>query len=331
MSVKVAFIGSGNIVEQVHAPILSRMEQVDIVAFSDIVLDKAKNLSEKYDSRAYDNHLKMLDKEKLDAVYICLPTKAHGQVELDVIQSDIPFLVEKPVAGDLETAQKIDSALRSKNIFAASGYMFRYLPIVQKLKQCVNNRKIGLITGYYYTPFIDVPNWYRKEISGGPALEMVTHIYDLALYIGGDVAEVYARSYTGINKAKRQDCTIEDMLAATITFTSGTLGNLQQAHTLPPETVTNGQIHLEAFADGLWGQLTLTLDERELVIKTETLEEQKDDADPYIIQNTTFINAVQTKDLTKIKTPYSDAIESLKLSLAIYDSVKTGQPVKLKK
>ncbi|MEM2186645.1 MAG: Gfo/Idh/MocA family oxidoreductase, partial [Thermofilaceae archaeon] len=69
---RIGFIGSGGIAAA-HASRLARMEDVELTAFSDVDLGRARMLAERYGGRAYADWREMLEREKLDAVFICLP------------------------------------------------------------------------------------------------------------------------------------------------------------------------------------------------------------------------------------------------------------------
>jgi hypothetical protein len=49
----------------------------------------------------------MLDREPLDALYICVPPSAHGEIELSAIDRKLPFCAERPLAADLATARLV--------------------------------------------------------------------------------------------------------------------------------------------------------------------------------------------------------------------------------
>jgi hypothetical protein len=57
--------------------------------------------------KAYDSFARMLDKEGLDALYICVSPFAHGGPEAAAIERGLPFFVQKPPAVDRDTAEKI--------------------------------------------------------------------------------------------------------------------------------------------------------------------------------------------------------------------------------
>ena len=55
----------------------------------------------------------------------------------------------------------------------------------------------------------------------------------------------------------------------------------------------------------------------------------KPETDCGMLCDHTFIEAVQTGDPSKIKSPYEDAVKSVLFTLACNESMETGKPVKV--
>ena len=72
MTLQIGIIGTGWF-SKVHADILTRMEGVRVASVCGTTLEKAEAMASVYDATGYDNLEHMLDGEKLDAVYICVP------------------------------------------------------------------------------------------------------------------------------------------------------------------------------------------------------------------------------------------------------------------
>lgn len=72
MAIRIGFIGVGGIA-QGHMKRLSEMEDVELVAYSDVVKERAEKAANEFGGRAYDNHRDMLDQEELTGVVICTP------------------------------------------------------------------------------------------------------------------------------------------------------------------------------------------------------------------------------------------------------------------
>jgi len=110
MSVRIGFIGVGG-VAQGHMQNLSSIGDAELVAYCDLELDRAQQAAEEHGGRAYRDFEKMLDNEQLDALVICTPPFAHGDIELAACEKGLHMLIEKPVALSTELAPQIQQAI----------------------------------------------------------------------------------------------------------------------------------------------------------------------------------------------------------------------------
>lgn len=63
----------------------------------------------------------MIDRERLDAVYVCIPPFAHGGLDLEVVRRGLPMFVEKPLAIDLTTAERMATAVERAGLLTGVG------------------------------------------------------------------------------------------------------------------------------------------------------------------------------------------------------------------
>ena len=105
--VRIGFIGCGGNANG-HMQRLSNLEGVRIVGTCDVQEERAQNAAESYNAQPYTNHNLMLERDDLDGIYLSLPVFAHGTPEMDVIERELPFLVEKPVAVNMEIACQVE-------------------------------------------------------------------------------------------------------------------------------------------------------------------------------------------------------------------------------
>ena len=131
MTVKIGFVGTGGIANH-HMRTLSEIPTAAMVAFCDVIEEKAVTAATTYGGKAYTCYEEMYDSEALDAVYICLPPFAHNRQELAAIERDLPIFVEKPVATTMAKAREIESALAARNLISAVGYHWRYMDTTEK-------------------------------------------------------------------------------------------------------------------------------------------------------------------------------------------------------
>ena len=110
---KIGIIGCGGICNGAHIYAYKDNNDVEAVAFCDIVLSKAKNTAENFgvpDARCYESYEEMLEKEELDAVDICTPNYLHSIIAVAALNKGINVFCEKPDAVSVAEAQKMSDA-----------------------------------------------------------------------------------------------------------------------------------------------------------------------------------------------------------------------------
>ncbi|MBR5867875.1 MAG: Gfo/Idh/MocA family oxidoreductase, partial [Clostridia bacterium] len=71
---KLAVIGCGGIANGKHLPSLKEVPEVEIVAFCDIIVERAEKAAAEYGvegARVYKCYKELLEKEELDVVHVC--------------------------------------------------------------------------------------------------------------------------------------------------------------------------------------------------------------------------------------------------------------------
>ena len=148
--VRIGFIGCGGNANG-HMRRLSDLEDVRIVGTCDVQEERAQNAAESYNAQPYTNHNVMLERDDLDGIYLSLPVFAHGTPELDVIERGLPFLVEKPVAVNMEIARRIEEAVNAAGIITCVGYQLRYLGSTQLAREVLSEKAINITIGKYWS------------------------------------------------------------------------------------------------------------------------------------------------------------------------------------
>ena len=87
----------------------------------------------------------MLNRENPDLVSLCLPNQGHFDATLQVIQADVPLLVEKPLVFDLGEAETLLAEAAKQNLFFAINFNHRYAIPVQKTKEAIGAGRLGEI------------------------------------------------------------------------------------------------------------------------------------------------------------------------------------------
>lgn len=316
--IKIGFIGCGGNANG-HMNTLARIDGANVVATCDLDENRANSAAQRHNSTPYTNHRKMLDRDDLDAIYLSLPVFAHGQPEFDVIDRGLPFLVEKPVAINLEIAHEIESRVEKADLITCVGYQLRYLGSTKIARQILDGKKISMAIGKYWSGSGrgDPNAWVRQmNRSGGQLLEQTTHTIDMMRYLIGEIDEVFA--YQENRVLSEIDC--PDSSAVTLKFKNGAVGTLTSYWAFDGGDWSNANVIDLLYEDQLmnWNGGRVRIKENgEFVEKTE----------PSRSIDQVFVSAVRSNDNSKILSNYSDAVKTMAISIAANESGRTGKPI----
>ena len=87
---RVAIIGCGGIAGNKHMPNLKRVENVEMVAFCDIIEERAINACKVYgtpDAKVYTDYKELLKDETIDIVHVCTPNREHSFITIDALEA----------------------------------------------------------------------------------------------------------------------------------------------------------------------------------------------------------------------------------------------------
>lgn len=138
----------------------------------------------------------------IDLILVAAPPFYRGTIysgkdlELQAIKAfgESPtYFLEKPLSSTKpeEPAKLLQEFKKFERLNLGVGYMMRYLKVVQKAKQLIqqNNLKVMCVTARYAMAYqlSRKPHWWMKSREGGPIIEQGTHFCDLMRYFAGDV------------------------------------------------------------------------------------------------------------------------------------------------
>jgi len=325
MAIEVAFIGAGGVAIP-HLETLSKMRGVHVSAICDIARDRVVEIAERFGANPYANYRTLLRKESPDAVYVCVYPAAHQTMELLLAQEGIPFFVEKPVHLDLTICRKVARTAANKGLVTAVGYHFRSLKSTQAARDFLKGKKIAQVHGSWFGGMPGVHWWRQKGLSGGQLVEQTTHLVDLARYLVGEIDSVYALASKGVMTDVKK-YSVEDTSVLAVRFNNGVVGAIRSG--------CIGGVHSRADVSlSIEGRdFTVRIDSEGAEIQAEnpsrvesgqTWEEQLANGDK------AFIQAVKDNDPSVVYCDYRDGANTLAVTLAGNESMKTGRPVKVR-
>ena len=317
MAVKVGFIGTGGIANA-HQKSLKTFEDVEFVAMCDVVEEKAKARADEYGGKAFTDYKEMFDKVDMDAVYICTPPFAHGEQEQIACHKGIPMFIEKPIGVTWEQCVIINEMVKQAGVITSVGYHWRYASNAQTALKVLKGETILGSLGYWMGGMPGVHWWRVRAESGGQHVEQTTHIFDACRQmVGSNAVLVHGVANAG-GMTHVEDYDVDDISMVNIVFENGVVANIVSACAMKGF----GRVQLEVFCPGL----VVTVGGKGPLVNRGGKEEEVE-AVPGLDRDRVFIDAVKSGDDSKILSPYSDALETHKITMAASKSFVTGKAV----
>ncbi|MGH8103263.1 MAG: Gfo/Idh/MocA family oxidoreductase, partial [bacterium] len=183
-----AIIGVGSMGRH-HLRVYEERDDCDLIAFADTNAKTLSAYKKKYRAEAFIDYHDLFAL-KPDLVSIAVPTRLHKQVALAALRAGCHVLVEKPIASTVADAEEMMRAAERAGRILLVGHIERFNPVVQRLKETINSRKIGVpisISAARVSP-------YPIRIQDvGIFLDFAIHDIDVISYLYGERAQtVYA-------------------------------------------------------------------------------------------------------------------------------------------
>lgn len=196
--VRIGIIGMGRM-GLTHYPIINTHPCVKIVSVADTsstILDMLK----KYipGLKTYTDFKDLLNARDIDGVIICTPSSLHFEACKLACENGISVFCEKPFTVSPEQANELADMFEQKGLVNQVGYVNRYNPVFQAVKQYLEDELIGKLVqvkGEFYSCTIIKPQaskgWRSSRANGGGATyEMGAHLLDLLNYLLGKPEKV---------------------------------------------------------------------------------------------------------------------------------------------
>ena len=229
--INVGIIGAGRI-GQVHAKsILTGVPDARILAIADpymkpAVAEWARSVGIE---GVYDDHRKIMDDERIDAVLICASTTLHAQLSLEAIAAGKHIFCEKPIDQSIAKIEEVKAALEAspKKLVYQVGFNRRYDHNYRAMRKAVEEGKIGEVQ------FVRVssrdpepPPAEYVSISSGMFMDMMIHDLDMVRYLSGqEVVELYAQGACMVDPAIGEAGDV-DTVAINLKLANGALATI---------------------------------------------------------------------------------------------------------
>lgn len=223
---QIGIVGAGRI-GNVHAQSITyHIPQAEIAMITDVRVESAKALAEKYGIPAYSaDYTDIINNPAIDAVLVCSPTPTHADIAIAAMKAGKHVFCEKPVDMTVEKIQKTAKVAEETGVKLQIGFNRRFDHNHGKVRELAAAGKLGNIEIIKITSRDpEPPSPEYAASSGGLYIDMMIHDFDMAMYLAGcDVTEVYAMGTSLVDKRIGEAGDV-DTAIVTLTFANGAIG-----------------------------------------------------------------------------------------------------------
>jgi myo-inositol 2-dehydrogenase / D-chiro-inositol 1-dehydrogenase len=336
---RVAMIGPGFIAQR-HLEVLGAQPDVELVGVVASSHARAIEAAAAADgaagrTRRFGGVAELLAAGPLDAAWICVPPDRHGPIEEELIAHGVHLFVEKPLAADEATPERIAARLAAAGLVGAVGYHWRAMDTLAEVRDIIAGNPVRLVTGAWHdsTPG---PAWWRRQVSGGGQMvEQATHLVDLARFLLGD-ATVLAATADRFDRAAYPDQDVAPVSSALLRFEAGSTGVFTATCILGGSSAAEVRLFCEGLAITITQQGVRYEDGRlKAVTATDGFTGSRTRGvvaerfvpvgnDHFLDEDRAFLRAVRAGDPAGVFATYADALRTHRLTTAIRTAAEAG-------
>ena len=210
-TVKIGVIGCGGIANGKHLPACKQNPEAELVAFCDIIIERAEEAKAKYgseSSKVFKDYKELLALPEVDAVLVLTHNAEHCRITVDALEAGKHVMCEKPMAMNYEEAKKMIAARDKAGKLLTVAYQNRFRADSMYIKDLCVDGEFGDI---YYAEATairrrGVPTWGvfidEEKQGGGPLIDIGTHALDLTLFLMNNYEPAYCvgKTFHKLNK-----------------------------------------------------------------------------------------------------------------------------------
>lgn len=342
--VRTAVVGCGKIAVT-HAGALAALEESDFVACCDTDEGRARALAEQHRvPHVFTDARQLFASGLIDAALVCAPHPAHCPLVTAAAEAGVHVLCEKPMSTSLAEADQMVAAADRAGVSFGVIFQRRFWPSAQRIRRAIDDGKLGKLT----LGECSVRIWRSQEYfasdpwrgtwateGGGVLMNQAVHAIDQFQWFMGPAVEVVGR-YATLRHSAYID--VEDTAVATVVFANGALGTIQAASTFDPGFGFRVAVHGDAgTAVSVWENpegrqgvndlWTIPGEADQLPVWEAAERDRPGFPEFHILQIQDFLRSLQEKRPPAVTG--GEARKSLEIILAIYESSRTGRPVRL--
>jgi myo-inositol 2-dehydrogenase / D-chiro-inositol 1-dehydrogenase len=327
--IDVAVLGAGRM-GQTHIRTLAGIPNVRVIVVADPDLEAAeRGRAIVRAERAIASPEEAILDPRVEAVVIVTPTNTHASLIEAAVRAGKAVWSEKPIALNLTETQRVVELVQRTGIPVQLGFMRRFDPGYVMAKERIESDSLGRLETFRALSRDTFPPPLEfLKTSGGLFLDMAVHDLDLARFLVGEVEEVQAWGSVLIDERFAQADDI-DTAVTMLKFQNGVLGVVETSrrsawgYDIRTEVAgSTGKVVVEA------PQKTPMVHSREFGFAADHYENFPDRFEvAFRRELEAFFGALADG---RAPTPGpTDALETLRLAVAVTRSWREGRPIKV--
>jgi UDP-N-acetyl-2-amino-2-deoxyglucuronate dehydrogenase len=342
MADKMRFVvlGTGNIAKK-YVSAFAGIESGKLVGAVGTSEEKARSFAQENGIEHWANNLKaLLNKTDFEAVIIATPSGLHGDNTIEAANLKKHVLCEKPLDITLEKIDLMTQACQKADVKLGCAFQHRTFEHNRLAKEAITSGRLGRIfianaflKNFRSQQYYDSAGWRGTWglDGGGPFIQQASHTIDLMVWILGPAKEVFARTATVAHNIE-----VEDMGHAIVRYENQEQGVIEASTVVKPGYPSRIEFHGEKGSiilteEGILDWCVEGMDSPNIIAASAASGSK----DPMAIGTAghqmiirDFIDAVRQNREPLASAP--SARLCVELIAAIYQSAKTGKPVKLR-
>ncbi len=326
-----------------HVEAAAKSENANLIAVCDLIQEKLDKIKDEHpETLTYLDFDEMLKNPDIDIVSIAVPSGMHADFAVKAMRAGKNVLIEKPIDITVEAALKIEKARLETGMKAGVVHQNRYNLDMPLMHNAVTSGKIGkvlfgdfAVKWYRTQEYYDNGGWRGTwEMDGGGSLmNQAVHTVDLMQWLMNSEVE----SVTSQMAIFNHKIDTEDFTASLIKFKSGAIATFMSTTCAYPGICTGIKVYgtngsMEANQDKLltWKFMDAPEDEEEKTLAQYTGNAAAAALDPTLCLGHDSVVEDMICAVLEDRDPYimpMEAIKSVKIVNAVYESAKTGKTV----
>ena len=136
-------IGCSGIAKKSTIPAIQNSEFAELVMIGSRSESKAEKFASDFHCELFGTYDDVIANDSLDAVYISTPIGTHEEWVVKAAKAGMNILCEKSSTVSFESAKKMIDTCDNNAVRVMEGFMFRFHPQHQKVKELIEDNSIG--------------------------------------------------------------------------------------------------------------------------------------------------------------------------------------------